>query len=461
MAAQLRAASVAGTPAAGAAPVARLTSIDGVYNGTYPGDQGPIKFKLTLTQQGGGILGGVFTVYLTNNSGTQGYTYSLQGPYQNRHFQLDPRTWDTVPPANFPMVVLSGTFAPNVVQNTARISGTMMGSKFIKFEAVWDSAESVHIDKVIAAQKAAGPPMVPPPSAAVLAAHADAVKNAPPAQLASKGLVRKSPAYWDDYRTDLIRQVFDGGFGSDVDKDQQFRILFATYVEMFSKKDRAYLPAQHETVTVTQYTITKDGNGNVVSQVPGQTTTVEVDSRFAKYYRAYGEASQDSRQGLVNAVGIMSGSTSPGALFDPAIDIEKFFNKEAGSSAAMRQLGENLLRGASGDPSLQEAGATIPGAEAETDKSLPPGRFLHFLDAANAFYRDPANARYKTGHDTAFCNCLAEKYRNLMTSEEEYYYANDFGARFLNQIMQPQKNCTDPAWPKLHPAVDECITATQ
>ena len=48
-----------------------------------------------------------------------------------------------------------------------------------------------------------------------------------------------------------------------------------------------------------------------------------------------------------------------------------------------------------------------------------------------------------------------------MTSEEEYYYANDFGARFQNQIMQPQKNCTDPAWAKLHPAVDECITATQ
>ena len=79
MAAQLRAASVAGTPAGGAAPVARLTSIDGVYNGTYPGDQGPIKFKLTLTQQGGGILGGVFTVYLTNNSGTQGNYLQLAG----------------------------------------------------------------------------------------------------------------------------------------------------------------------------------------------------------------------------------------------------------------------------------------------------------------------------------------------------------------------------------------------
>jgi uncharacterized protein with FMN-binding domain len=467
MAAQARAAS---EPSAGppAAPVARLSSINGVYNGTYAGDQGPIKIKLTITQQGHGILAGVLTVYLPGSSGTQAYTYSLQGTNDpmHRHFELSPRDWDTVPPASYEMLGLTATFAPNVVQNTARIFGQMRGTRFWPtFEATWDAAETASITSVIAAQKAVGPPRVPPPTAeevaahaALVAAHAAALKNAPPAQLASKDLVRKSKAYWDAYRTDLIREVFDGGFGSDLDDDTQFRILFTSYVQMFSKNCRAYFPGSHESVTIVQPTVTvTDGTGAVVSRREGQTWTVEVDSRFVNSYREYCRSLNSSGQGLVAFVGIVSGNTSPDAYTGPAFDIQRFFATETGPSAAMRQLGENLLRGANGDPSLQDAGAKIAGAEAETDKSLPPGRFLHFVDGANAFYRDPANAKFRTGHDTAFCQLLAEKYRNVMTDEEEYYYANDFGPRFRNQIMQPQKYCTDPEWPRLHPAVEECI----
>ena len=59
----------------------------------------------------------------------------------------------------------------------------------------------------------------------------------------------------------------------------------------------------------------------------------------------------------------------------------------------MRQLNENFLRGATGEPSLQQADGKIDGAAAETDKDLPPGRFARFVDGANAFYRDPANAK--------------------------------------------------------------------
>ena len=93
----------------------------------------------------------------------------------------------------------------------------------------------------------------------------------------------------------------------------------------------------------------------------------------------------------------------------------KFFATETGSSAAMRQLGENLLRGATGERSLQDVGGTIAGAAAETDKSLPPGRFTHLVDACNAWLRDPANAKYRTGNDTAYCQCLGEKEESVMT----------------------------------------------
>jgi hypothetical protein len=125
--------------------------------------------------------------------------------------------------------------------------------------------------------------------------------------------------------------------------------------------------------------------------------------------------------------------------------MEKFFATETGSSAAMRQLGENLLRGATGERSLQDVGGTIAGAAAETDKSLPPGRFAHLVDACNAWLRDPANSKYRTGNDTAYCQCLGEKEQNVMTDEEVYYYANDFGARVWRGIAQPQQYCTDPA----------------
>jgi hypothetical protein len=460
MAAQAGAASTA-NPGASTAPVARLSSIDGVYNGSYAGPQGPTKFKLTIMQLGQGKLGGVFTVYLTSNSGTQAYTYSLEGTSgQGWRFQLDPRDWDTVPPTNFEKRVIQGTFVPNLSQNTATISGVMGGAGFPKFEAAWDAAESTNIPGAIAAQKAVGPPAIPPLAPSVVAeraaAHAEALKTAPPAQLASKDLVRKSKAYWDAYQTDIIRQVFDGSFGGDVDEDGRFKLLFCTYVEMFSKKCQAWLPAKHEAVTVTQLTNRKwDENGNLINQ-NSQSATVEVDSRFVPKYRQFSEYLGSSKNGLGPALAVMSGKDSLSSMLAPGLDIEKFFATESGSSAAMRQLGENLLRGATGERSLQDVGGTIAGAAAETDKSLPPGRFLHLVDACNAWLRDPAHAKYRTGNDTAYCQCLGEKEEDVMTSEEVYYYANDFGTRVWRGIAQPQQYCTDPAWPRLHPPLEDC-----
>jgi hypothetical protein len=214
-------------------------------------------------------------------------------------------------------------------------------------------------------------------------------------------------------------------------------------------------------VTITLYTNRKfDKYNNLVSQ-DTQSWTVEVDSRFALKYRTFVESLGSPSQGLRSAVGVMTSGLDPRAavneMLAPARDIERFFATETGPSAAMRQLTENFLRGATGEPSLQQAGAKIEGAEAETDKGLPPGRFARFVDGANAFYRDPANAKYTSSNYTAFNQLLAEKYDRVMTREEEYYYANDFGRRFRDQIMQPKEYCTDPEWPRLHPAVEECI----
>jgi hypothetical protein len=127
---------------------------------------------------------------------------------------------------------------------------------------------------------------------------------------------------------------------------------------------------------------------------------------------------------LAGALAISSGRVSFSDYFSSSIEIGKFFGKEACNSAAMHQINENLLRAATQERSLQQAGATIPGAAAETDKFLPPGRFARFVDGCNAFFREPANSRHRPAN--AWCKCLSEQYRTPMSRDEESLYANDF-----------------------------------
>jgi hypothetical protein len=489
MAAQARAAGAVVSVTAPAAPAVQgvRPTIEGVFNGTYTRkNEPPARFKLTMmhTRYDGGVSGitglaGVATIYLPTDSGMKAYTYSLTGTEEaNGHFVLHVHDWETVRPKyfeNFAAMGFDGTFLSNVTQNTARIINTQTPDHTLfvpKFEAAWDPTESADIKGTLAAQKA----VRDADQVAALKEHAGAVKNAPPKQLASKYLVRKSQAYWSDYRYDLIRQIFDGGFADDVNENLLFQSMFINYVDLFSKDDSAYLPANRRTITIITTTL-RDGR-----VVKTESKTIKIDPRFIPKYREFSgvdpdpgspEAAEAGAKDIqimrrVLQAGTPAGADSTAAALvgfklmmahgvDVALDMDRFFKNEAGSSAAMRQLGENFLRGAMGEPSLQEAGAKIRGAEAETDKNLPPGRFTHLIDAANAFSRDPANAQYRSPNDTIFYMLLAEKYRGVMTPDEEYYYANDFAVRFRDQIMGPRANSTDPAWPRLHPAVEESL----
>jgi len=97
--------------------------------------------------------------------------------------------------------------------------------------------------------------------------------------------------------------------------------------------------------------------------------------------------------------------------------------------------------------------------QAQVAAAAPPGGFARFEDGCNAFYRDPANARLSMSDAAGWCACLSGQYRTLMTPEEESKYANDFGRLFHGGIAQPWGyglSKSDPAWPRLHPAVDKC-----
>ncbi|HSU67949.1 MAG TPA: hypothetical protein VLJ39_13825 [Tepidisphaeraceae bacterium] len=445
---------------------------DGVFNGTYTRAGGPpAKFKLTMTHNGHTAgLSGLATIYLPVGSGTKAYTYDLNG-IETGHdqFQLRVNDWATMPPRdfqNFRSMGFKGAAVIDLVKNTARIASVPVTgsdvSDFVpQFEATWDATESADIKGVIAAQKAVDAEDY----AAAMKAREETVRNAPPKQLASKDLVRKSRAYWDGYRNDMIREVFDGGFGAAIDEDQQFQLLFCTYVETYSAKYAALLPANHQTVTVTQNTNRKfDNNGNLISG-DTRTFTVEMDSRFVAKYREFHASLTSRGAGMRGAAAAMMSGASPrdmiNDLLAPAHDMQRFFANHDGKSAAMRQLAENFLRGATGEPSLQQADGKIDGAQAETDKDLPPGRYARFVDGANAYFRerakaDPAKFGDSSSHDTVFCQRLAELCQSDMSRQEEYYYANDFEGRFA-QIMGARAKCADPAWPRLHADVEKAI----
>jgi hypothetical protein len=103
-------------------------------------------------------------------------------------------------------------------------------------------------------------------------------------------------------------------------------------------------------------------------------------------------------------------------------------------------------------------GAEVPAAD--SGLSLPHGSSLnHFVDACNAFYGGPASSKYGMANASSWCACLGSQYRYVMTPDEESKYANDFFRLFHNGIAQPfgyGVSKTDPAWSRLHPAVDRC-----
>ena len=293
------------------------------------------------------------------------------------------------------------------------------------------------------------------PSAATTSTPPKAVAPSPttkvaaPPSTAPGGLVRKSAAYWSRYKSDIIRQVFDGGFGADIDEDGQFHILFTGYVEQFSDSCRAYVPTPFEKETITH---TVDGR-------PVSSREIDIDLRFWPKYHQFTNLGDLSAKSKSDAIGVVTGRTSLSTYLDPAMDIIKFFSTETCKSAAMRQLTENLLRGATGKPSLQTAGASIAGAAAESDKSPAP-RFAHFVDGCNAFFRYPRTSRFAPSDPTGYCRCLSNGYQGVMTPAEDVLYANNYEDKFQGGIAQPWGyglSKSDPAWPRLNPVAVSCM----
>lgn len=408
------------------------TLITGVYKGSYNCESGNLNLKLALTGRADGTVSGFIIFDLPPYLGSHA-TYKVAGRYAYgvSQFRLDPVPVGLAPPRDYAMGQMNGSYGIG----SSIIRGATVSRACTDFHAQRDKSETpeavaLEVEKDLAAPRAPVPVPVP-------------ANFAPPTSMPPKGLVRKSRKFWDEYDTDVVRQVFDGNFGEALDPSPAFELVFNSYVELYSKDCRDLLPAKHSSLMLSNPT-------------QGQSVTVEMDPRFEAKYLQYGKAIISGGQTLRAVLAVESGRSNPLA---PGFDVDRFFKEATCQSASMHQLGENLIRAATGKRSLQEDGVSIPGAAEESEKPLSPGRYACFVDGCVAYYRAPHPGKSYGEHEIHWCGCLSAQYERQMTHDEQVHYGNDFEELFLGGIAQPWgmgKSKSDPAYPRLHPAVDKC-----
>ncbi len=215
------------------------------------------------------------------------------------------------------------------------------------------------------------------------------------------GIVYKLDPYWAAYTPDSpagrsvmgyfdkARRMFDGDFTL-IHKSQEFRVLFMDYGEVFSQRCKAQVQS-FVTYNIPNQVITKTKtfmDGHQEHEYESRPIPYPIDARFdpqwGQWYQdrnAY--RAKDLMENMFSAKGAKSFAEMTtqefGARTREFLDMQTktmlpitaFFDQHPCTSAAMTQLGENLIRAANGRPSLQADGIKLAGAEAESD---PPSQ---------------------------------------------------------------------------------------
>ncbi|NOT25455.1 MAG: hypothetical protein HOP16_05070 [Acidobacteria bacterium] len=376
-------------------------TIEGQWTGasfTCPNER-PRGMTLTL-QERGGMLSGTLSADLSPDT-SQSVTYKVRGTFAGTRFTLQPEPGQRMIPGT-QITNIDGTFDAR----SEILTGTDQPSGCIVYGVV-----KRRLDTVDAPPPAPSAPQVVPPNAALAAR-----------------VVRKPAAYWSGFKTATVKDVFDGDFGGDVGDSRQFRYLFAGYVETFSESCRPFLPADHTVLTVQ---VTND-LGTLDAE------SWHVDRALADKYRFYWQLLPNRAAGQV----LMPNSPliTDLAAMDDAI---RFLKVEGCQAPAVVQLRENLIRGSNGRLSLQQ--------EARGGPVVPT-----FLNACLAVHDVSVSSRYHAVNAKAYCGCLDDESRNLMSPAEKRYYSEAFELRFTRNIAQPRELATDPNWAKFHPVVPRC-----
>lgn len=194
------------------------------------------------------------------------------------------------------------------------------------------------------------------------------------------GIVYKLDPYWAQYEAfEFTRRIFDGDFDGYADWTE-FKMTFMGLATEYSDTCKAYVNAWQTYERIEDIYDRTEFNldGSRTIHQTRQTKTITVDRRFTPQYAQYGpQVNADMlEKGVVEGFNL---------LLAYRAQVKYFFEQHACDSATTRQLTENFIRAANGQPSVQEAGLRFAGAAGESDAPTKTGRPpARFTPVANA-----------------------------------------------------------------------------
>lgn len=204
-----------------------------------------------------------------------------------------------------------------------------------------------------------------------------------------RGIVYKYDAYWAQYRNpDLARRIFDGDFANYVNTTD-FRALFLGYAQLYTSRCEKHVKSfttLYDSTRTNHRSEELPGTDIIVAKSDPKIVPFRIDSRFAKHYQGYegeltnaymarvlGQMKEAGRGDRKRPSDMTAGDFAAAVkeerdyMTNMAGIFPEFFDKHLCESAAMTQLGENILRAADGRASLQQEGSTLANAERESD----------------------------------------------------------------------------------------------
>lgn len=183
-----------------------------------------------------------------------------------------------------------------------------------------------------------------------------------------EGIVYRFDPYWASYDGfDIARRIFEGRF-SDYRNTPEFKAFYTGLATSYSKLCEANVAQWrtfergYDAYEGTDFNL--DGSRTI--HYSEQTKTYRIDARFGSHWAQFdsdlNKAALD--QGVFEAFGLVLGLRG---------EMEAFLKDHACDSATVRQMTENFIRAANGQPSAQQAGLRFAGAATESDAPTKTG----------------------------------------------------------------------------------------
>jgi hypothetical protein len=183
-----------------------------------------------------------------------------------------------------------------------------------------------------------------------------------------EGIVYKLDPYWGRYDGfDIARRIFEGEFG-EYRNTPEFKAFYTGLATSYSKRCKAHVKQwqtferNYDAYEGTDHNL--DGSRTI--HTSEQTKTYRIDARFGAHWAQFDSDLNRAvlDQGIFQGFGLVLGLRG---------EMETFLKTHACDSATVRQMTDNFIRAANGQPSVQQAGLRFAGAATESDAPTKTG----------------------------------------------------------------------------------------